>query len=81
MGDLVNEVRGDEAGTLTGEAAAATASVGEGTEEGSWTGAGEVDSGLLVAGEGDGVDLCGFISSGRNGSEKKRAPGDLTRFI
>ena len=47
MGDLMSEPRGEEAGTLTREAAA----VGEGTEEGSWTGAGEGLSGLCAVGE------------------------------
>lgn len=78
MGNLVGEMGGDEAGTLTGEAAATR--VGEGTEEGSWTGAGEGYSGLLAAGEGDGVALTDFVSSGMKGSGKKRVPGDFTAW-
>lgn len=76
MGDLVSELRGDEAGRLMGEAAVR---VGEGTEEGSWTGGGEGHSGLLAAGEG--VEPSVFLSSGMNGSGKKRAPGDFTSVI
>lgn len=76
MGDLVSELRGDEAGRLTGEAAVG---VGEGTEEGCWTGAGEGHSGLLAAREG--VEPSVFLSSGMNGSGKKRMPGDFTGVI
>lgn len=77
MGDLVSEPRGEEAGILTGDAAAR---VGEGTADGSWTGADEGHGGLSAAGEGDGVVLSGFSSSGMNGSGKNRVPGDFTRI-
>lgn len=78
MGVLVVELARGEAGRSTGEAAAAVG-VGEGTAEGSWAGTGEGHTGLLAAVEGDGVVLMGFVSSGMNGSGKKRVPGDLAR--
>lgn len=81
MGDLVVELGRGEAGALTGEAETG-ARVGEGREEGSWTGTGEGHSGLLAAGGGEGVVLsAGFVSSGKYGSGKKRVPGDFTRII
>lgn len=76
MGDLVGELGREETGTLAGEAAAA---VGEWTEERLWAGPGERHCGLLAA--GDGVVLSGFVSSGMNGSGKKRVPGDFTSGI
>ncbi len=80
MGDLVVELGRGEAGALTGEAETG-ARVGEGTEEGSWTGTGEGHSGLLAAGGGEGiVPSAGFVSSGKYGSGKKRVPGDFTRI-
>lgn len=83
MGDLVVELGRGEAGALTGEAETG-ARVGEGTEEGFWTGTGEGHSGLLAAGEGEGEGVvlsAGFVSSGKYGSGKKRVPGDFTRVI
>lgn len=77
MGDFVGELGRDKTGTLEGEAAAAAA--GEGTEERLWARPGEGHCGLLVA--GDGVVLSGFVSSGMNGSGKKRVPGDFTSCI
>lgn len=81
MGDLVVELGGGEAGRLTGGVEAAAVRVGEKAEEGLWTGTGDRHSGLLAAGEGKGVALSGFVSSGMNGSEKKRVPGVFTTFI
>lgn len=83
MGVLVVELGRGEAGTLTGEAAATAARVGEGTGDASWTGTGtgEGHSGLLAAGRGENGVLSGSVSSGMNGSGKKRVLGDLTRVI
>lgn len=82
VGDLVVELGGGEAGTLTEEVEAAVAvGVGERAEEGSWTGKGDRHSGLLADGEGKGVVLSGFVSSGMNGSGKKRVPGVFTKLI
>lgn len=52
---------------------------GEAGEEGGRTGAGEHDAGLLAVGEGDAAVVSGFVSSGRNGSGKKRLPGLFSR--
>lgn len=68
-------VAGDaEAGTLSGEAA--TVRVGDETEAESGEGAGDGLSGLLTG--GDTLVFPGVASSGRNGSVKKRKPGDFT---
>ena len=78
-GDLVGELGGDEAETVKGEATGEGDGEGAGTDKASWTGAGEGHSGLLAAGER--LVLSGFVSSGMNGSGKKRVPGDFTRGI
>lgn len=78
MGDLVVKVGGGEVGSLAGGVEAA-GSVGEMAVEGSRTGTGDWHGGLLAAGEGEGVVLSGCVSSGRNGSGKKRVPGLFSR--
>lgn len=69
IGDLVRGLGG-------GEAAG-----GDGTQGASWAGAAGGHSGLVAAKGGEGVRLSGFISSGMNGSGKKRVPGDVTAVI
>lgn len=72
-GDLAVRAGRGEEGPLAGRGEA----VGETGEK---TGAGERIAGLLAVGEGDGaVVVSGVVSSGRNGSGKKRLPGLFSR--
>lgn len=80
--ELFVELGGGEAGTLRGKAEAAVAvRAGERAEEGSGTRTGDRHNGLLVAGEGVEVVLSSGISSGMNGSGKKRVPGVFSKLI
>lgn len=75
-GDLAVRVGRGEEGPLAGRGEA----VEETGEEGEKTGAGKRNAGLLAVGEGDGVVVVsGLVSSGRNGSGKKRLPGLFSR--
>lgn len=85
-GDLTGDVRGNSVltGEQTGDLAdideggmAGAAETGDGTDGAS--AAGEGQRGLFVAEDGDEAPLTAFVSSGRKGSEKKRAPGDFSK--
>lgn len=80
MGDssLTGELTSDLADADAGDMAGA-GETGEGEEWGSWTAAAEGQTGLFAAGDGEETALSTFLSSGRKGSEKKRAPGDFNK--
>lgn len=74
-GDLAARAGRGEEGPLAGRGEATW----ETGEEGERTGVGERNAGLLAVGEGDAAVVSGFVSSGRNGSGKKRLAGLFSR--
>lgn len=81
MGDwsLTGELTSDLADTDDVGDLAGAGETGDGEEWGSWTAAGEEQTGVFADGGGEEAVLSALVSSGRKGSEKKRALGDFSK--